>query len=91
MIEGTVTVVNAKGLHARCASLLVELAKRFTSQITVRRGSQTANGKSIIGLMLMEAVPGTELVIACDGKDEDDALAAITELFASGFGEGAGG
>lgn len=87
MTERTVTVVNRKGLHARCASQLVELAKRFSARVTIHKGQQNANGKSIIGLMLMEAVPGTELLVRAEGPDEEDAVEAIDQLFASGFGE----
>jgi len=87
VIEQTVTVINEKGLHARCASQLVEVAKRFTSTITLRRGTQTANAKSIIGLMLMEAIPGTELQLEVEGADEVEAADAIGALFSSGFGE----
>lgn len=87
MSERMVTVVNQKGLHAKCASLLVDVAKGFIADISIAHGSTRANAKSIIGLMLLEAVPGTELMVRAEGPDEEAALDAIEELFARGFGE----
>lgn len=81
------TVINAKGLHAKCASRLVEVAKPFTSEISLHRGTVSANVKSIIGLMLLEAIPGTELLVRAEGGDEEEALDAIERLFLAGFDE----
>jgi phosphotransferase system HPr (HPr) family protein len=85
--ERTVTVVNAKGLHAKCASKLVDVAKSYVSEVSISHGTTRANAKSIIGLMLLEAVPGTELLVRAEGPDEAEALDAIEDLFATGFGE----
>ncbi len=79
--------MNAKGLHAKCASQVVEVCKGFTAEITLHRGNTDANAKSIIGLMLLEAIPGTELTVRARGADAEQALAALAALFASGFGE----
>lgn len=87
MSERLVTVVNPKGLHARCASRLVEVAKGFMAEISLHRDTTSANAKSIIGLMLLEATPGTELLVRAEGSDAEAALEAIAELFRSGFGE----
>ena len=87
MSERTVQVVNEKGLHAKCASKLVDVAKGFVSEVTICRGATRANAKSIIGLMLLEAVPGTELQVRAEGSDEEAALDAIEQLFARGFDE----
>ena len=87
MNKALVTVVNQKGVHARCASLIVEKCKAFVSEINLIKDSTKANAKSIIGIMLLEAVIGTDLTVEADGPDEEEAIQALTELFASGFGE----
>lgn len=87
MSQRTVTVVNAKGLHAKCASKLVDVAKGYVAEVSISHGTTRANAKSIIGLMLLEAVPGTELVLSAEGPDQEAALDALEKLFATGFGE----
>lgn len=87
MIEGSVTVVNALGLHARAAAKFVNLAKTFSSTVEVRVGDRSADGKSIMGVMMLAAARGTELVLCVDGPDEAEAFAALTGLVADRFGE----
>ena len=87
VIERTVTVTNEKGLHAKCASRLAEVAKPYSSEISLYRGSVSANVKSIIGLMLLEAIPGTDLLIRAEGPDAEDAVNTIERLFVAGFDE----
>ena len=71
------TVVNEKGIHARPAALFVKTANRFTCDIFVEKDGAKVNGKSIIGLMMLAAGPGSKLTVHADG---DDAQAAITEI-----------
>ena len=85
MISRRVRVTNPLGLHARAAARFVGLAARFKSQVRVNRGQRTVDGKSILGLLLLAAARGTELVIAADGADEADALDALTGLVDRGF------
>jgi phosphocarrier protein len=85
-----VTVVNALGLHARAAARFVHLASRFRSQVRVGRpgpggGARMMDGKSILGLLLLAAARGSELLISADGADEADALDALCALVARGF------
>lgn len=87
MITRTVTVPNELGLHARAAARFVHLATRFTSHVRVARDAKVMDGKSIMGILLLAAARGTALVISADGPDEVDALAALTGLVESGFGE----
>jgi phosphocarrier protein HPr len=78
-----VTILNATGLHLRPATLFMKAASRFRSAIHVSRGEHRVNGKSAIALMLLEALPGTELTIEAVGEDEQnavDALATLVEL-----------
>ncbi len=85
MIAQSVTVVNALGLHARAAARFVHRAGQFTSRIRVTRGTQTVDGKSILGLLLLAAARGTVLEITADGEDEAQAMSALTDLAARGF------
>ena len=87
MTSRTVTVTNPLGLHARAAARFVRLASRFECQVRVRREGRVMDGKSILGILLLAASQGTELVVSADGVDEADAVAALAELVASGLGE----
>jgi phosphocarrier protein HPr len=85
-----VTIVNATGLHVRPATLFMEAASRFRSIIHVARGDRRVDGKSAIALMLLEALPGTELSIEATGEDEQDAVDALVTLVQSRFEEAQG-
>lgn len=85
MISAQVSVVNVLGLHARAAARFVHLAGQFQSRIKVTRGSQTVDGKSILGLLLLAAARGTSLEISADGSDEQQAIDALVSLAVRGF------
>ena len=85
MTSRQVRVVNQLGLHARAAARFVSLAGTFASQIRVTRGARTVDGKSILGLLLLAAARGSELILAADGSDEAVALEALEALVARGF------
>jgi phosphocarrier protein len=87
MVTGTFTILNSTGFHARPAGMFVETASRFRSVIRVVNGKQTADGKSIFGLMLLGAAPGAEIAIEAQGEDEAEALHALAELITGRFGE----
>ena len=87
MISQRVTVVNQLGMHARAAARFVHLATRFEAQIKVARDTREMDGKSIMGLLLLAAARGTSLTITADGADETEAIAALSALVESGFGE----
>ena len=86
MVTATLTILNSTGFHARPAGLFVETASRFRSVIKVVSGKQTANGKSILSLMLLGATPGAEITIEARGEDEAEALNALAELVTGRFG-----
>ena len=88
MTSRRVPVVNQLGMHARAAAKFVHLAARYQSHITVSRESREMDGKSIMGLLLLAAALGSVLTISADGADEREAVDALSELVASGFGEG---
>ncbi len=87
MVEKKLAVRNKMGLHARPSSKLVQKASTFKSDIHIKRDDQIVNGKSIMGVMMLAAAMETELTISANGADEEQALAAMVELFESKFGE----
>jgi len=88
VISRNVVIGNALGLHARAAARFVHLAGTFGAQVLVDRAGRTIDGKSIMGLLLLAAARGSVVTISADGPDEQDAIDALCELVASGFGEG---
>ncbi len=91
MIQKELAIVNPLGLHARAAAKLVHLAGRFQSSITLAKDGETVDAKSILGILLLAAGQGSEILVSCDGDDEHVAIEAISDLLASGFDEGGGG
>ena len=82
-----VTLINKLGLHARAAAKLVNTATSFSSSITIKKGAQSANGKSIMAVMMLAASCGTELTVSAEGDDQQDALNAIEKLVLDRFDE----
>lgn len=83
----TVTIVNMRGLHARAAAKFAKLAGEFDAEILVSKDGQTVGGRSIMGLMMLAAAPGTEIEIACDGHDAEAALEGLAAMVEAGFDE----
>ena len=77
ILRKKIKIKNPQGLHARPASLFVRLANKFESDVTVRRGSEKVNGKSIMGLLTLAAIEGSVVEIEISG---DDAEGAMQEL-----------
>ncbi|MCH7671636.1 MAG: HPr family phosphocarrier protein [Proteobacteria bacterium] len=86
MLTAKTTIINQAGLHARAASKLVELSSSFASDIQIGH-SKMVDGKSILSLMMLAAVKGTELSVVVDGADEEQALKSIIALIDDRFGE----
>lgn len=80
-------IVNERGLHARAAARFVEVAGKFTCDITVTKDDQTVPGRSIMGLLLLVAGPGSSISVTAQGADADAALAALSDLVADRFSE----
>ena len=87
MPERTVKIVNKLGLHARPAAEIVKTAARFKSDITIIRDDLEVNGKSIMGVMMLAAEFGSEILLRAEGVDADAALDALAALVAAKFGE----
>ena len=86
-IERTVEVVNPLGFHARPAAEFVRLAGSFGSELWLEKEGVEVNAKSIMGVLMLAAEAGSQLVIRAQGEDAEDALAALGDLVASGFEE----
>lgn len=89
MQQRNVTISNRLGLHARAAARLVRRAAQFTSRVELVREDteQVADGKSILGVLLLAAPSGTRLLIRAEGADEDRAADSLAELVEEKFGE----
>ena len=83
MLEGTVTIINPLGLHARAAAQLVRLSGTFKSRILIAREDSGvfADAKSILSVLTLAAGLGTTLGLSVEGDDAEEAFAAVTALF----------
>lgn len=87
MIRKRIIVPNKLGLHMRAANIFAHSASRFRASVQVARGELTVNGKSIMGLMMLAAPCGTEIIVEAEGTDEELAVNHLVELVRGGFGE----
>lgn len=83
----SVKVINKNGLHARPASVVVECASQFSSEILMAKDSLEVNAKSIMGVLMLAAAKGTTIKLTAVGPDAEDALNAIQKLFMDKFNE----
>lgn len=81
------TIKNKLGLHARAAAVFVQLTNKFSSDIKLIKDDYEVNGKSILGILSLAAIQGTELNVVAIGKDAGEALSEVGKLIESGFGE----
>ena len=81
------TIKNKLGMHARAASLFVQIANKFDSDITIAKDDQEVNAKSIMGILILAAAYGSEVTIKAKGADAKDALDAIEDLIDRRFEE----
>lgn len=87
MPQATVPIINALGLHLRASSKLSQLATRFPCEVWLMRGTKKVNAKSVLGVTMLAAGPGTEITILTEGEQSEAALEALVALVASRFGE----
>ena len=81
------SIRNQRGLHARAAAKFVRMVGQFDAAVSVDNGSDEVSGLSIMGLMMLAASPGTELVLKATGRQATDVLEALSRLVAERFGE----
>lgn len=84
----TITIANKLGLHARAAAKLTKTAGQFQSEVWITRNQRRINGKSIMGVMMLAAGIGSEILIEINGPDETEAMQALVFLIQDKFGEG---
>jgi phosphocarrier protein HPr len=84
---GNFTIVNRLGLHARAATKLVQLASRYPCDVEIVREDQSANAKSVMGVLLLCGSKGTVLEVRARGEGAEECVVAIGELIANKFGE----
>ena len=87
MFVKDVMVQNQVGLHARPATFFIQKANEFKSSIWVEKEERRVNAKSLLGILSLGIVGGTQIRIIADGADEQEAVTALTELVDSGFAE----
>ena len=80
VIEYEMVIKNQRGFHLRPLAEFVKTVEKFLAEITVTKDSASVNGKSIVGLMLLEAARGTKLIIRAEGDDANEAVDAIQTL-----------
>jgi phosphocarrier protein HPr len=86
--EGRFTIINERGLHARAATKLVQLATKYGCEITLSGpDAEAANAKSVMGVLLLCGAKGTEVTVSATGENAEEAVRAIGELIAARFGE----
>ena len=88
MIKTTTTISNKLGLHARASAKLTKLAGSFPCEVWMSRGERRVNAKSIMGVMMLAAGIGSEVVVETSGDREQEAMDAILTLIGDRFGEG---
>jgi phosphocarrier protein HPr len=85
MLRRTVTINKRPGLHLKPAASIVSLAQRFRSEIRFVRDERVANGKSIMGVLGLEAEYGARVIIEVEGQDETEAMEALVKLVNNNF------
>ncbi len=87
MYSREVVVNNKVGLHARPATFFIQKANEFKSSIWVEKDERRVNAKSLLGILSLGIIKGTSISIFADGTDEQDAVAALSEMVSSNFYE----
>lgn len=81
-------VVNEMGVHARPAAMVVRITNKYEGQIWVEKDGEKVNGKSIMGIMMLAAGPGTKLTVHTDSSQADELFEELRQLFAGKFQDG---
>ena len=87
MVSREVTINNNVGLHARPATFFIQKANEYKSSIWVEKDERKVNAKSLLGVLSLGIIGGTNVKIFADGPDETDAVEGLVELINTGFAE----
>ena len=88
MLTLSIKIINKLGLHARASAKLTQIANQFESDIWLEKNDKKVNAKSIMGVMMLAASQGSNIIITTEGPDEKEALNSIVTLVNDFFGEG---
>jgi phosphocarrier protein HPr len=88
MIQTHITISNKLGLHARASAKLTKMAGSFPCEVWMARGERRVNAKSIMGVMMLAAGIGTQVMVETHGEREQEAMDALLALINDKFGEG---
>ena len=88
MLKKEITITNKLGLHARASAKLTKLAGSFNCDVWMSKGERRINAKSIMGVMMLAAGLGSQVVLETDGAQEEEAMTALLALIQDKFGEG---
>lgn len=88
MLKTEITISNKLGLHARASAKLTKLAGSFPCEVFMSKGERRVNAKSIMGVMMLAAGVGSQVVLETDGPQEQEAMDALVALIIDKFGEG---
>jgi phosphocarrier protein HPr len=86
-LRRVVMICNKRGLHARAAARFVKLAWQFDAEILVAKNGAAVSGRSIMGLMMLAAGPGTAIELRASGAEAERAITALADLISGGFDE----
>ena len=86
-IKKELEIINQRGLHARAASKLVNVVKKYKSVVTVSKNDQKVTGSSILGVMMLAAGLGDKIIFEITGEDEQESFEAIKILVNNKFDE----
>jgi len=87
IIEKQIVIKNRLGLHARPAAIFVQIANKYDSEISVRKGKTVVNGKSIMGIMMLAAGKGAKITVLANGKDAEKAVEELETLLTTDIDE----
>ena len=79
-IQADITIKNPQGLHARPAAMFVQVASKYNSNITIQKGDERVNGKSIMGILTLGIEKNSRIILEADGDDADEVVAELTAL-----------
>ena len=80
LVRKKMVIKNKQGLHARPAALFVQIANKFDARVTIKRGQEDVNGKSIMGILMLGAEKGSSIVIEADGNDAHLAMVELERI-----------
>lgn len=80
IVEKTLTVGNRLGLHARVATMMVQTMRNYSCQVTLVKDGVEVDARSVLGLLLLAASPGSEIVVRAQGQDSMEAINEISRI-----------